>query len=549
NTYSIPAAGIQNVGNYDVIASNSMGSVTSLVARLVVGLPLLNPSFEVDSFLSWPGYSGDNPGNANTPAGPNIPITGWTQSAPERSGINPVSDGGSPFADNGTIPNGKQVAFLQTSNPTDSTDQLSQTLSQTVTGLTVGSQYYLHYYENSRAATLPPTLEAALGSSIAVPAHTVPSGNYREVFSDVFSAASTSLDLTFTASGPAQKDTTALIDNVAIVSVASGTAPVVIRNPATASVHFTGDKITLSAQLIGSLPFSYQWLKNGSPIVNATNVTLTLNNIQTTAAGDYSLKVSNSGGSVTTPAATLTIYPAVPGLFNTGVDSNRVALADGEIDPHFQLIVNPGMEDSTSAIVEDSTTFPIVAGPWLPNTAISKWIGPELNTVNGAVGLFTYRTVIDLTNLDPQSVVILGQWATDNAGRNILVNGVSTGNPENPGFSAYTPFAIYGTNTTFVAGTNSIDFVVENVDAVGYTGLKMEILQSNVLPAGSTGTGATLHITRNGTSLSISWTGTAAGQKLQSATDIQGPWTDVPNATNPYSTTAVGTKMFFRVAQ
>jgi hypothetical protein len=539
NIYSIAAAASQNVGTYDVIVSNSVGSVTSVVARLVVGLPLANSSFEADSFLSWPGYSGDNPGNANTPAGPNGPITGWTQSLPENSGINPVSDGESPFADNGAIPNGKQVAFLQAITATD-------ILSQTVTGLTVGSKYYVHYYENARTGPAP-TLEVAFGNDTVAPAHSVTSGSYREVFSDVLTASASSEDLTFTASSPSGADTTTLIDNVSVVAVPAGTAPFVTTNPVAVAAAVT-ESATFSAQVLGSLPLTYQWLKNGNVITDATNSTLTLTNLPTSAAGDYSLRVSNSAGTVTTVAAHLTVNQPVPGLFNTGVDDNHVVIADGESDPHFKLVVNPDV-DSDAAIVEDSTVFPIVAGPWLLNTESSKWIGPELNTVSGAIGLYTYRTIIDLTNRDPKTVFIQGHWATDNAGRDIRVNGVSTGNPENAGFDGYTPFTIYGTNTTFSAGTNYIDFVVENVDAVGYTGLRMEILQSNVLPSGASGTGATLHITRNGTSLSISWTGTAAGQKLQSATDVRGPWTDVADATNPYSTSATGASRFFRVTQ
>ena len=124
-TYSVTAsAGV--VGNYDVVVSNSLSSVTSLVAHVTVGIPgIVNPSFEADAFTIFPGYVSDNG-----------PITGWDSLGGH--GINPSN--GSPFADNGAIPNGSQVAFMQ----------MDGVLSQTVTGLTSGSQYYVHYYENSR---------------------------------------------------------------------------------------------------------------------------------------------------------------------------------------------------------------------------------------------------------------------------------------------------------------------------------------------------------------------------------------------------------------
>lgn len=541
DTFHIEAASGADVGEYDVIVANSVGSVTSVVARVVVGLPMANPSFEADSFLSWPGYSGDNPGGGpDTPPGANGPITGWTQSIQENSGINPISNGQSPFADNGTIPHGSQVAFLQ-SFATD--EPIS--LSQTIDGLTVGTQYYLHFHENSRAATAAPALEVTIGGEPLVPVHTVPSGAYREVLSPVFTATAASLELSFVKTSPSGTDTTLLIDNVAIVPVGAGTAPSIIKNPESMAAYL-GDSVTFTAQINGSLPLTYQWLKNGDPISGATGPELTLNNLQEEAEADYSLYVNNASGSVTTEVAHLTVNARIPGVFNTGVDDSHAALFDGEVDSHYKLVVNPHIE-STDAIVEDSTVFPIVAGPWLANTATSKWIGPEFNTVAGAVGLYTYQLTIDLTGRDPQSVFIRGHWATDNAGRDILVNGVSTGNPENPGFTEYTPFTISGANTTFTAGMNTIDFVVENVDSVGYTGLKVEFLESNSLPAGVNG--PTLTITRNGDSISVSWTPTAAGQKLQSATNITGEWSDVQNATNPYTSTASGTMMFFRVSQ
>src|SRR5262249_39906541 len=127
------------------------------------------------------------------------------------------------------------------------------------------------------------------------------------------------------------------------------------------------------------------------------------------------------------------------------------------------------------AIVEDSTVFPIAGGPWVANSSQSKWIGPRLNTSASAVGVYTYRVTIDLTGLDPSTARIIGRWAVDNTGNDILVNGVSTGNPQSPGFTAYTPFVLASSNATFVAGMNTIDFVVENVQAVGYTGLRVEM--------------------------------------------------------------------------
>lgn len=538
---NIAAATTGDVGDYDVVVSNSVGAVTSIVARVVVGIAMTNPSFEADSFVSWPGYSGENPGgNPDTPAGPNGPITGWIQSGPENSGLNPIANGQSPFADNGTIPHGAQVAFVQSF-----TADAPNTLSQMVEGLTVGSQYYLNFYENSRAATAAPALEVTLGGVSVISTHNVPSGGYREVRSAVFTATATSLELMFIKTSPTGTDTTLLLDNVAIVPVAAGTPPSVVKDPEAAAVY-RGGSVTFTAQVSGSLPLTYQWLKNGEAIQGATSAEFTLNDVQESAEGDYSLRVTNGAGSVTTGAARLTVNERIAGLFNTGVGNDHVALADAEIDPHYKLVVNPHVE-SQDAIVQDSTAFPIVGGPWLANTAGSKWIGPELNTAAGAVGLYTYQLTFDLTGRDPRSVVIRGRWATDNAGREIRLNGAATANPEAPGFDGYTTFAIYGTNATFNAGNNTLDFIVENVAAIGYTGLRVEFTESNSLPASAGG--AQLSITRSGNSVSVSWSPVRDGQKLESSSSVTGPWSPVQNAANPFTAEATGTAMFFRVSE
>jgi hypothetical protein len=57
-------------------------------------------------------------------------------------------------------------------------------------------------------------------------------------------------------------------------------------------------------------PFSYQWNFNGTNIDGATNSLLTLTNVQAADAGNYSVVITNFGGSVTSDVATLTlIYP------------------------------------------------------------------------------------------------------------------------------------------------------------------------------------------------------------------------------------------------
>jgi len=457
-SYTIPAASGNNVGNYDVIVANSAGSVTSVVAQLIVGIPMDNPSFEVDTFTVFPGYCSGN-----------SPITGWTLDVLGGGGLNPA--GGTPFASNGPVPDGIQFAFIQAAG---------DILHQTVSGFTVGDPYYVHYYEGARAGYPSPGMEVRVGGATVLAAHNIPSGanSYFETFSDLFVATNASLDVAFVKSNPVAGDTTAVLDDVAVVHIAAGTAPFVTRNPqpALASV---ADTVTFWAQGAGSPPLAFQWLKNGVAVQGATDEVLTLDNIQKAAEADYSLRITNSSGNVTSVAAHLTVYEPIPGLFNTGVDDNRAALADGATDTHYQLILNPDTA-ATNATVETG-----IPGAWLANSTTSKWIGPQANTSASAVGDYVYRTVIDLTGRDPSTLIINGQWASDNTGNDIQVNGHSTGNGKCLTMGSFTAFNIYGTNGFFVAGKNNIDFLVNNAAPAGYTGLRVEIIRSNLrIPPG-----------------------------------------------------------------
>ena len=68
-----------------------------------------------------------------------------------------------------------------------------------------------------------------------------------------------------------------------------------------------GQPVTFAADVLGSGPLNYQWLKNGSGIAGATNATFTIPLVLTNDIGSYSLRVANSMATNTTRAALLTV--------------------------------------------------------------------------------------------------------------------------------------------------------------------------------------------------------------------------------------------------
>ena len=74
---------------------------------------------------------------------------------------------------------------------------------------------------------------------------------------------------------------------------------------------FSGEWVSFSVGAIGTPPFAYQWLKNGTNISGATNGWLTFETASTNDTGMYSVLVSNVQGSVMSSNAPLTVLPPV----------------------------------------------------------------------------------------------------------------------------------------------------------------------------------------------------------------------------------------------
>lgn len=286
--------------------------------------------------------------------------------------------------------------------------------------------------------------------------------------------------------------------------------PRIVTQP-TGGLALVGDSLTLVAVADGTQPLTYQWQRNGAPIPGKTEPSLTLASITLADAGDYTLVVSNTRGSVTTAVATVKVLERISGVFSTGVDATGAVLADGATDPHYKLVLNADDPAVTEPVVQDSTVFPISDGTWLFNTDRSKWIGPRFNTVEAAGGDYTYQLTFDLTGFDPATAVLLGGWATDNLGTDIKLNGVALGIQNGTQFSALTPLNI---SSGFQAGVNRIEFLVNNASA-GYTGLRVQDLRIGALPAG--GSAPTVAIQVSGEKVAVSWPTAATGYTLKSA--------------------------------
>lgn len=174
-----------------------------------------NPSFE-DNTTPSPGYGA---------------IKDWESTDTSATGVN---TSGEPFADNGAIPNGSQVAFIQSNNGA------VQSLSQKLSGFIPGKKYVLRFYYNARYAAFPaaadPTMVVKLGSSTLTPVGgisikpvgTQPGTTAYHLAKYYYTATGRTATLRFSnintakdSAGTAYDDSSILIDDVSLRTAAS----------------------------------------------------------------------------------------------------------------------------------------------------------------------------------------------------------------------------------------------------------------------------------------------------------------------------------------
>lgn len=159
-------------------------------------------------------------------------------------------------------------------------------------------------------------------------------------------------------------------------------------------------------------------------------------------------------------------------VFSTGVAVSGGLAANATVDPHYTLT-----SSADSVFIGPEAYVALTPGvypftSWMLGTPNALFIGPRDSLAYPfGTGNYVYTTTFDLSGLDSSTAVLNGGWATDNAGLDILLNGVSLGIAiPNGSDTALTPFVI---SSGFVPGVNTLQFVVYN-DLAG-TGMLVDI--------------------------------------------------------------------------
>ena len=296
-SHTIASVQTNNAGGYDVVVANSIGTVTSVVATLTVGVPPATTA---------------QPQSLTNPAGTSATFSvAATGTAPLRYQwqFNSVNFAG---ATNATLTlNNVQSANAGSyccvvANAFGSATSLDATL-------TVIAPPAITAQPQSR------TNNVGTSASFSVTATGTAPLRYQWRFNgaDIGDATNTSYTI-----ASAQTDNaggyTAVVANDygAVTSVVAtltvGVPPAITAQPQSLT-NTAGTSATFTVAATGTALLRYQWQFNSANIAGATNATLTLNNVQSANAGNYRCVVANAYGSATSSTATLTVIapPAI----------------------------------------------------------------------------------------------------------------------------------------------------------------------------------------------------------------------------------------------
>ena len=185
-----------------------------------------------------------------------------------------------------------------------------------------------------------------------------------------------------------------------------------------------GQSVTFTAAASGSP--TYQWSGPSGVISGATGGSLTLTNVQLSAAGTYSVTATVAGGAVTSNSAALTVLPLAAPSFTVNPVSVTIAngrsaafsvAATGELPPTYQWKLN-------GAPISGATD-PVL----LVSAATSANAGSYTCTASNASGTITSpsATLTVTATSTPGYLVNLSARAEIGTGNNILIGGFATG--------------------------------------------------------------------------------------------------------------------------
>jgi Concanavalin A-like lectin/glucanases superfamily len=371
--------------------------------------------------------------------------------------------------------------------------------------------------------------------------------------------------------------------------------PVVTMSPQSIPVAGPGDTIVVSAYAIGVTPLSFQWQLNGKDIPGATTLSNTIASATLADSGSYTLIVSNAYGVATSKVATVTvdsitqsptatnniIFDSNPdNAQHNGLNLGATWLASGTGG----TVTRDGVMSFTATNV-NGITVPDNAAFDGPVGTIAFWMlssGTDPNS-SGSIGAsMFYRPVAsdpgagflilqddtsgggfvqfiapgDLVNMSSSTSVSDNKWhlvaltfdQTTNGGAALYIDGTLAVTNSNGG-NAYTWPAGQALEIGYDSTTNYRSYNGLLDDYRYYSAILSPSEISSIYSSGALADTADLQFQYNftaapGEGIVLTWLESTA--VLQTASSLNGPWTDVTGATSPYTIVPAASQQYFR---
>ena len=306
STYTIASAQSGDAGNYNVVVSNSAGSITSNTATLTVTTSPVAPTITAQP-QSQTASAGSTATFSVTASGTTPFTYQWSKDGAALSGATQqtltISNVQAANAGNYTVVV-TNAAGSATSNPatltvgaTSAPQIKDQPMSQSVNATdpvifsvtATGTPPFTYQWRKDGTALTGQKLDTLPIQSVQAS----DAGNYTVVVT--------------TPNG-------SVTSNAAVLTVNTG-APTITVQPVGSTVN-VGDNASFTVVATGTGPLTYHWLKDGhnvsqSTVDNTNYAVFTVPNAQPRNGGGYSVVVSNQYGSATSNVATLTVNGSV----------------------------------------------------------------------------------------------------------------------------------------------------------------------------------------------------------------------------------------------
>jgi hypothetical protein len=293
NTFTLSNAQINHAGNYIMVVSNTYGAVTSRVAVLTVNAPAtitVQPQSRTNVLGTAASFSVTAAGTAPLSYQwrfNNVNITGATNATLTLTSVQTNQAGnysvvvansfGSAASATATFTVIATTPPTITQQPQSRANMVGTTATFTVMATGTAPLRYQWQFDGT-------ALVGATNATLSLAnVQTNDAGNYAVVVTNDYGSVTS-----------------------AVATLTVGLSPTITLQPGN-QTNLVGTDATFTVAATGTAPLRYQWRLNGGNIAGATNATLTLFGVQTGQAGNYTVVVSNTFGSVTSDTATLTV--------------------------------------------------------------------------------------------------------------------------------------------------------------------------------------------------------------------------------------------------